>query len=177
MRNKTLIALFIAAITLISCKDDKSKDTPVAEEKVDTTFTITFNMIVPKDDNFQIYFNGDGSDSFLPEDYVEVAVKGSDSPQDITFKLPVDVLPASLRFDLGDNKDQGEIKINDFRLKYLEKVFAVKDVAFINYFWSNAQIEYIKEKAIAKPKPSNDPYDPIFMATEALKIELKKIAK
>ena len=176
MRNKILITLFISAITLISCKDDKTKEAP--EEKVDKTFNITFNLIVPKDDNFQIYYNGDGSDSFSPESYVDVAVKGSKAPQEITFKLPEDVIPASLRFDLGSNKEQGEIKINDFKMKYLDKVFGAKDVSVINYFWNNPQIEYSKDKAIAKPKPSeNEPYDPIFMATELLKIELKKIAR
>jgi hypothetical protein len=176
MKNKTLIAVFIAALTLISCKEEKAKEAPV--EKVDNTFYITFNLVVPKDDNFQVYYNEDGSDSFPPENYVDLAIKGSEKPQEIVFKLPENALPASLRFDLGNNKEQGEIKINDFKMKYLDKVFLAKDVSFINYFWSNEQIEYIKDKAIAKSKPiDNQPYDPIFIATELLKIELKKITR
>ena len=176
MKYKTLIAFFIVALTLISCKDEKAKEEPVA--KVDNAFIITFNLIVKKDDNFQIYYNEDGSDSFPPENYIDVAVKGSDNPQEIIFKLPEDALPASLRFDLGSNKEQGEIKINDFKMKYLDKVFFAKDISFINYFWSNDQIDYIKDKAIAKQKPiDNQPYDPIFIGTELLKIELKKITK
>ena len=176
MKNKTLIAVFIAALTLISCKDEKVKEAPAP--KVDDSFYITFNLVVQKNDNFQIYYNEDASDSFPPDQYVDVAVKGSEQPQEITFKLPDNTLPASLRFDLGNNKEQGEIKINDFKMKYHDKAFSAPAISFINYFWNTDQIEYNKEKAIAKPKTTGDaPYDPIFLATELLKIELKKITR
>lgn len=176
MKNKFLTAILIASVTLISCKNEKAKEEVKIEE--DKSFNVSMNLIVPKDDNFQIYYNEDGSDLFTAEKYVDVAVKGSDNPQEIVFKLPEEAMPTSLRFDLGSNKEQGEVKINDFKMKYFDKQFIAKDTLFVYYFGNNPQIEYIRDKAIAKPKAiANETYDPIFTGTEMLKKEIQKLTK
>lgn len=180
MKNKLTTAIFIlsAVFAISSCKNDKAADKEAAEPKEDKLFTVTMNLVVPKDDHFQLYYNEDGSDLYTPDKFVDVEVKGSNNPQDVTFKLPEDSFPASFRFDLGSNKEQGEVKINEFRMKYLDKNFSAKDTLFIYYFGYNQQIDYNRAKAIAKPKPiANEIYDPIFGGTEMLKAEIKKMVK
>jgi hypothetical protein len=180
MKSKVFISIFTIFVILIvsSCKKENSIKDEVEKPKEDKSFNVTMNLVVPKDDNFQIYYNEDGSDIYAPENYVDVQVKGSSIAQDIVFKLPEDVLPTSFRFDLGSNKEQGEVKINDFRMKYFEKEFVAKDTLFIYYFGYNEQIDYNRKKAIAKPKIlSNKVYDPIFIGSEMLKTEIKKIVR
>ena len=84
-----------------SCKDNKKE-----EVKVDKNFKVAFNAIVTKDDNFQIYYNEDGSIAFEADKYIDVAVKGKNEPQEIVFDLPEDVIPQAFRFDIGSNKEQ-----------------------------------------------------------------------
>jgi hypothetical protein len=180
MKNKffkTYIA-FAFLILFSSCKKDNNQINEIPEPVEDKSFRVTMNLVVQKDDNFQIYYNEDGSDIYTPDKYIDVPVKGNTQAQDIIFKLPEDALPTSLRFDLGSNKEQGAVKINDFRMKYFDKTFVAKDTLFIYYFGHNQQVEYDRGKAIAKPKIiSNETYDPIFTGTELLKEEIKKMVK
>lgn len=176
MKQFFLTVAALASISLVSCKNEKTTENDAPKE--DKSFNVIMNAVVQKDDNFQIYYNEDGSDNYPADKYVDVAVKGNPVSQEITFKLPEDALPSSLRFDMGSNKEQGEVKILDFKMKYLDKQFEAKDTLFIYYFGNNNQIEYIRDKAIAKPKPiPNEIYDPIFTATESLKAEIKKMVQ
>ncbi len=182
MKSKVFISIFTIFVLLFvsSCKKENSIEGEVKKPKEDKSFNVTMNLVVPKDDNFQIYFNEDGTDIFAPEKYVDVQVKGSAMAQDIVFKLPEDVVPTSFRFDLGSNKEQGEVKINNFRMKYFEKEFVAKDTLFIYYFGYNEQIDYNRKEAIAKPKILSNKvyvYDPIFIGSEMLKTEIKKIVR
>lgn len=176
MKQFFFSGVLVLLVSLASCKNDKTIETPKAEE--DKSFNVILDLVVQKDDNFQIYYNEDGSDLYPADKYVDVAVKGKNEPQEIIFKLPEDAAPSSLRFDLGGNKEQKEVKILNFRMKYFDKKFEAKDTLFIYYFGNNNQVEYIRDKAIAKPKPiEGEPYDPIFTATESLKTEISKMVK
>ena len=178
MTTKLNLVLLLLLTVLISCKNDKSEINQVQQVEVNKSFNVLMNMIVKEDDNFQIYYNEDGSDVFEGENYVSVDVKGKEEPQEIVFKLPEEALPASLRFDMGSNKNQKEVKIIDFKMKYFEKSFEAKDTLFVYYFGNNNQIDYIRDKAIAIPKPiASETYDPIFTGTEMLKQEIDKLIK
>lgn len=179
MKNRILLVIAtISLLTISSCKDEKKESDKNVDKVVDKSFNIIMDLVVTKDDNFQIYYNEDGSDNYTGDKYVNVDVKGKAESQEIVFKLPEDALPASLRFDLGSNKEQGEIKINAFKMKYFEKVFEAKDTLFFQYFGNNTSIKYIREKAVAVPLINNPTgYDPIFSGTENLKNELKKLTK
>lgn len=156
-----------------SCKDNKKE-----EVKVDKNFKVAFNAIVTKDDNFQIYYNEDGSIAFEADKYIDVAVKGKNEPQEIVFDLPEDVIPQAFRFDIGSNKEQKGVKFLNFKMKYFDKEFQAKDTLFIYYFGNNEQIDYDRKNAIATPKIiEGQLYDPIFMSKSSLKDEINKMIK
>jgi hypothetical protein len=179
MKNKFLVALLAFSGLFISCKDNKAEDAKPAEApKVDNAFTVMMDLVVQKDDSFQIFYNEDGSDNYTGDKSVTVNVKGSPDQQEVVFKLPEDAVPGSLRFDMGGNKDLGEVKIVNFKMRYYGKDFVAKDTMFVHYFWNNQHIKYIRDKAIAVPSPLPDaPYDPFFMGTAALKLEIQKLVK
>lgn len=179
MNNKLLLAILVVSTAFFSCKGEKTTENK-EEKKVEQndSFTVTMNLVVQADDNFQIYYNEDGSDIYTADKFVNVDVKGKPEAQEIVFKLPAEAAPASLRFDLGSNKEQKEVKIVDFKMDYFDKHFVAKDTMFVHYFGNNTQIEYIRDKAIAKPKPiPNETYDPLFTGTEQLKKEIQKLVK
>ena len=180
MRNNFIKAVILVLIsTFVSCKND-GKKIETTEEKVvvDNKLNVVMNLIVEKDDNFQIYYTEDGSDNFTADKFVNIDVKGSPTAQEIVFKIPEDVLPRQLRFDIGSNKEQKDIKIISFKLKYFDKIFEVQGKDFWVYFGNNTSIKYSRENAIATPLTKNaEGYDPIFGGTSNLTKELDKIIK
>lgn len=173
MKKTFLIAL--TAVTLFSCKNEEKK---IEEAPQDDSYVVTANMNVKEDDNFQIYYMETPGEPLDPNKYVSVSVKGKETPQDVVFKLPQDVLLADLRFDLGDNKKQKEIKLNSFKFDYLNKSFVVKDSLVDFYFGYNEQVELDKKTGTATIKEiANQPHDPILVAKSTLNDELVKLVK
>jgi len=176
MKGKILLLLFVS-ISVLSCKNKEEAQEVKVEEK-NNLFTITVDMIVKKDDSFQIYYMEDINEGVNPKNYVDVAVKGSDKSQEVVFKLPEDVVPANIRFDLGGNKEQEPIKINSFKMNYFDKKFEAKNEAFDFFFGYNPQISFDKSTSIATIKAlPNEPYDPICIAKTSLQDEFKKMVK
>lgn len=171
--------LVITVITLVSCKEEAKNDTTEkAIVNVDQSLNVIVDLVAQKDDNFQIYWTEDGSDNFEADKYVNVDVKGSPESQKIVFKLPEEVLAKQLRFDIGSNKEQKEIKINSLKLKYFDKEFVCQSPDFWKYFGNNTSIAYDKETATAK-LITNLPegFDPIFGGTSNLTKELNNLIK
>jgi hypothetical protein len=111
MKLRTIILGIFFTVALASCKKDEKAaegNAPSTEAVVnDNVTTFTLNAVVKKDDSFQIYYKQD-NDVQAPFDekssmYVEI--KGSETAQDIVFRLPKDVMPTMLRFDFGVTKD------------------------------------------------------------------------
>ncbi|ESU30001.1 hypothetical protein FLJC2902T_04880 [Flavobacterium limnosediminis JC2902] len=174
--KKFILSGLLTSVLFISCKDDKAASSESSVKDEEKPFTVTVNAVVKQDDIFQFFYNEDGSDSFAPENSITVNVKGNQNPQDIVFSFPKDAAPYALRFDLGGNEKQEDVKINKFEVNYLKKSIVVKDTLFRYYFYANEHIKYDVKTAIAKPSPTGDiPYDPIFMPTADLKKELTKI--
>lgn len=178
MKNKFSVLLLAITMSIVSCKNEKTTDKETVKVEQDNSFKVVMDLIVEQDDSFQIYYNEDGTNDFSPENYVNVDIKGKPEHQEIVFKLPEDVLPKQLRFDIGSNKEQKEMKIIAFKMEYLDKKFEAKDTLFWNYFGNNTSIKYIREKAIVVPLPNNtEGYDPIFGGTETLSQELTKMVQ
>ncbi|NMH28389.1 hypothetical protein [Flavobacterium silvaticum] len=174
MKSKILLFVLLS-LSVISCKNKEEQQEPKQEEN--NAFTITVDMIVKKDDSFQIYYMEDVNAPVDPKNYVDVAVKGSDASQAVVFKLPEDVVPANIRFDLGGNENQDPIKINSFKMNYFDKSFEAKNGDIDFFFGYNPQITFDKATATATIKKlPNEPYDPIFIAKTSLQDELKKMA-
>ena len=178
---KTLLILAFA-LTISSCKNDEKTTTESSNEvEVKSTFKITLNAIVKKDDSFQIYYREDNNaeSPFTEDQSLYSGFKGSDASQDIVFNLPEDAIPTSLRFDFGTNKDQSEIVINSFKVEYLGKKFETNASGFSNYFRPDeAFVKIDKQTGRVTPITAKDGnYDPMFYSMESLDVELMKLSK
>lgn len=171
--------LLITCLTVLSCKDKEAEATKTEEKKEPTNvFSITVDMVVKKDDSFQIYYMEDVNAEVNPSNYVDVPVKGSEQPQTIVFNLPEDVIPANIRFDLGGNKEQDPIKINSFKMSYLGKNFEALNEKFDFFFGYNPQVTFDKTTSTATMKAEpNEGYDPICIAKSSLQDEIKKLVQ
>lgn len=175
--KKYLVSGILSCLVLVSCKDEKK--TEEAEVKiVENPFSITITGIVEKNDSFQIYYNEDGSETYDGTQMINLDVVGSPTPQDLVFKFPENERPLNIRFDIGNNPDQKQVKFNGFKIQYKDKTFSGVESNIFKYFYSNGQVELDTVGAIAKIKIlPNEPYDPIIGATPALKAEIEKFYK
>lgn len=183
---KTKLFFLLLLITVIGCKiDNKSEESQ--EQAVESTaldgqemttgkgFKFTFNALVNKDDVFQLFYNEDGSESFDGDQMVEVSVKGNNQPQDIQFLLPDDASPLNVRFDIGSNPENKEIKLNQFSIEKGDKKFTSEGLPFFQFFYSNDQVECDTINSIAKNIGKKDAaYDPIIGGRLELRNELEK---
>ena len=120
------------------CKNDKSVDSlevvKPAVEAADTSFKVTINVTVKKDDTFSLYYSEDGSTDFTKIKPLWMVVKGNQTQQNVVFSLPKDVIPTQLRLDFGMTKDQEPIIINSFQMNYLKNEFKIPGNQFFVYF-------------------------------------------
>lgn len=178
MINRKLILSLLILISFVSCKEGEQKtEEKVAEEsKIDNLFTITLNATVLKDDSFQLFYREASSLEFSQEKSLFVEFKGSEMPQDIVFKLPEDVIPEFIRLDFGVNKEQSPIKINSFKLNYLDKSFETKGAEFFNYMIvEELTMKVDRENSTVTPFESNGSYDPLCSSEIGLKNEIQKL--
>lgn len=124
----------------MSCKDDKktTEETPQVEAK-DNSFKVSFDLIAKKDDNFHLYYTEDGTINFNEKQSIWVPIKGSETEQEVVFKLPEDAAPTHFRVDFGHgvNKEQTEIVLKKFKMNYYDRAFEAKDSLIFNYFYPN----------------------------------------
>lgn len=130
MKLKYYLVALLAIGSLVSCKKENTEDntaTEAAAQKENASsgkVAVVINAIVPKDDDFQLFYSEAGTLDF--DHNMMLHVTGKSDAQDITFSLDDDALPASMRIDPGDHKDQGKITINSVTVKYYDKSFVVK---------------------------------------------------
>ncbi|MVO10613.1 hypothetical protein GOQ30_15675 [Flavobacterium sp. TP390] len=182
MKNffKTILFCFVLLVAISCKKEEEQKDVENVQAEIvekDESLHVIFDVIVPEDDNFQIYWFDNGA-PIDPEHYVNIDIKGAPTAQTLDFKIPDDFIPTQLRFDIGSNKNQKEVKFLSCEFKYLDKVFKIQGSDFWMYFGNNASIEYNKEEATAKPITNlPEGYDPIFGGTENTVRELENLYK
>jgi hypothetical protein len=169
-----ILSGILLSIFFTSCKDDKSEQTDVVKEEA--PFTITVNAVVDKDSEFQIYYNEDGSENYPAEQYVNVAIKGSQEAQDLVFKLPNDVNPMNLRFDLGSTKELMEVKFNSVNIDFKGKKVSIPKESIFRNFYPNTQVVVDTLNATAKINvKEGELYDPIVGATPELKRQIETL--
>ncbi|OYQ41556.1 hypothetical protein [Flavobacterium aurantiibacter] len=176
MKIKLFLSLFLA-IFLLACKGEKQTEQVAVEKPVDSKVKIVVDMIVPKDDSFQIFYTEDGTSVFNEEKSVRVNVKGQPTTQKIVFNFPEDVAFSFLRFDVGENKEQQQMKIENFTVDYFGKKFEAKGNLFFQFFAPNEQLTVDMNGSTFVPKKSGNIHDPIFYPLEPLGVELEKLVK
>jgi hypothetical protein len=137
MKTKFFSILFLA-ILVTACKKNDSPDAalpkPIEEKPVEKNFKIILDVLVKKDDNFQVYYTQTATENFTEEKSIWVAVKGSEELQKVVFDLPAGVAPNLLRLDFGLNKDQQDIKFSEVNMEYAGKKFTANGGMIGNYF-------------------------------------------
>ena len=172
-----ILSGLLLSVLFTSCKEDKAVEAETTVVKEETSpFTITVNAVVDKDAEFQIYYNEDGSENYPAEQYVNVAIKGSQEAQDLVFKLPNDVSPMNLRFDLGSTKDLKEVKFNSVKIDFNGKNLSIPKEAIFRNFYPNMQVAFDTINATAKINvKEGELYDPIVGATPELKKQIETL--
>jgi hypothetical protein len=173
---KAIVISVCMALLFVSCKQEKKQQAPAAP-KGNKFFEVTLNVVAKKDDTFHVYYTEDESINFDEKNSVWVGLKGKDTPQDIVFKLPEEVVPTHLRVDFGINKDQEKILMNNFKVTYFGKTFEAKGADFFNYFVPNKICTEIDAPAatIIPVKKDKDYVGPMFYPQPMLTEELKKL--
>ncbi|OYQ33311.1 hypothetical protein CHU92_13040 [Flavobacterium cyanobacteriorum] len=90
-----------------------------------------------KNDSIQVFYTTDGSINFNEIQAFWVKVKGSNKNQTVALEFPKDTVPTQLRIDLGRNRDQDDIVLNQVKFFYKEKALEIKGRDIYNYFWLN----------------------------------------
>jgi hypothetical protein len=151
MKTKSILVGLFMLLSLVSCKketDKKEGNQKLAELK--ETFDVNFNLVVEKDDTFQLYYTEDGTLNFSDDKSIKSELKGSVDAQDVLFKLPADVLPTNIRLDFGDNPEQGSVVVNSLKLKYLNNEFNVtKDLVTQYFYLLNEQVK--QARSVLRP--------------------------
>jgi hypothetical protein len=177
---KNVLITVLSILTFFSCKNEVTKIEP---DELPETFEVKFNLTVPKDDVFTLYYTEDKSLNFDDKMSVKTKVIGSENPQDILFKLPVDVAPTNIRLDFGDNVANDFTNINSLNLKYYNKTFSVNFKDLQNgvnqyFYFLDTQVKYdIAESKVTFLKPQGQIYDPLMWSNDLLSEEISKILK
>ena len=177
MKSKFIVASLLLSITFYSCKDDKKTEEVKPVEQVQT-FDVILNMIVKQDDNFQLFYTDESTPGFDEKKSFWLPVKGSENAQDIVFHLPEDAIPTNIRIDLGNNEKQVPMKLNNFKMKYYDKSYELKDTLITRNFVIGDQLIYDKTTSTLTPNKGNAPiYDPLLFPQDNLKEEILKLIK
>ena len=140
MKAKIILGLIVVSTFLIGCKNENKEVDPIGvigEESLDQNellFKVSLNVIVKKDDSFQLYYIDQSNTNFEEENSVWVNVKGSESPQLVEFLLPKDYVPSLIRLDFGLANDQEDIILSTIEMEYLGKKFTSSGLNMANYF-------------------------------------------
>ncbi len=177
MKQKALI--FLASIALISCKNEKSvEELPVVEEQPKVSeVNLVLDMVVPKDDVFQVFYTEDGTANCSEENSVKVNVTGKPESQKITFEFPENKRINYLRIDIGENPEQGELKFNNFLFTNFGATIEFKGNQIFEYFFPNEMFKLNFETATLSPGEKKEVYDPIMYGSEQLTAKLNTVLK
>ena len=175
MKTKFIVLLSIVSV-LIGCNKDKSEPAQPEAPKEEMGFKFSVNVVAKKDDTFSLFYTEDGTTNFTEP--IWLAVKGSDSAQDVVFTLPEDAVPTQFRLDMGMSKDQEPMIINGFKMSYRGKTFEVPGSDFYIYFDADkSKTIYDREKqtVTAVVKDGQRQYPSFYPNTAPLGEAIKKV--
>ncbi len=160
------VIIFFAAILLImSCKNQGLKNQEdVNISKINDFLTIEIKARVLEDDIFEIYYAENLENTYMPEERVQANVRGSNEFQEIIFRFPDRVYPMKLRIDLGLNKNETDIEIEEIRLSTGDKNVKLSTEEIVQRFRLNKYISYSQETNSFRRKTINGIYDPIMLS-------------
>lgn len=184
---KNLILLLATFITLQSCGEDKKVRTKDSSEESTTTdnvqninstsneLIITLNADFNKNDELIIFWKDKNIGWFTDEKTIYGGASDIDGHQTIVFKFPNGAIPNDLRFDISNNKEQKEIKVNFIKLQQGPREFYIFGDELTKYFKPNEFISYNAEKHKLILSENKSQYDPYLNTTHDFILELQKV--
>lgn len=176
MKKYFLLTLLI----FISCKETKKTEEKVNLEKPqevvqknEPVFIFKIDLVLPEDDEIELFYTDYYNEKYSWKTRVRKKVKGNTSQQTITFKLPEEVFPSSLRIDFGKNKLMSDIILNKITMSYEDFSFDIPASDFSSFFIANKYASYNKEKGIISTMELEGKYDPYFESKPVFKQKLK----
>jgi len=129
------LILFMLTFTLSCKKDNKIESLELIQhEFTDSSFKVTLDVIVKKDDDFSLYFTDDGSIDFSQNPPIWVGVRGKETSQKVYFILPKEVRPTQLRLDFGLNQEQPDIILENVTLEFMGKSRTIGRPELVSFF-------------------------------------------
>jgi hypothetical protein len=132
---KKTVLIFILTSFFFSCKKEESVEEINKVEEDLTSFNVILDVIIKKDDDISLFYTTDGSLNF--KEPILQGVKGSESTQQIVFKLPENVKPTQFRIDFGLNPEQEDMYFNKITFKYIGKERVISCPELSNFFRAN----------------------------------------
>ncbi len=144
MKTKNFIIAAVISIVFVSCKNnqetEKKEETPKVAVK--ENFSVDFEVIAPKADDFAVYYTEDGTINFSGENALWRGVLAQPNKvQTVTVDFPKDIVPTNIRFDFGNSKQQDDLILQKFKLSYYGKNFEAQGSDFFKYFAQNDSIK------------------------------------
>ncbi len=175
MKIKKIIFSALTIFSLIACKENhKNDEVEISEPKL----TATLELVIQQDDSIQLFYRDEAIPAYAEETSLWMPVKGSKSEQEITFTIPEEIVPTHLRFDLGKNKTQSPIRINNFRLNYHDKTYESGDSTMTFYFLANDHLKYDATTGTFNPlNVDGQSYDPFIYSTDLLSKQVSKLVR
>lgn len=152
-------------------------DTNFQPKNSNTNVKIVLDVVAPMDDKFQIFYKQDGTNNFNEEESEKAIIKGSSTSQLISFYVPNNVKITNLRIDLGENPNQGEIKINSIEIIKNEKKIKIQNKELLDFFALVNDLKFNTSKRTINhiSLKKNGIIDPIIINNENLIKQLKRI--
>jgi hypothetical protein len=136
---KKLNYLLFALVLLVACKkQDEQKE---KKEIVDNFFSVQFFVKADKQDDFTVYWSEDNTNVFDGARAIWGGVKGGGIDEEITIKLPEQIIPTNIRVDFGIKPDKENVVINSLKLNYYGNSFEIKGSDFLKYFVERPEIK------------------------------------
>lgn len=181
MKKSALLLVICLSISITSCGDKEKKantettteNQTIEEPKQESVFKINLNIVIPNDDEIEIYYLDYDKQKYSNKARVTKKVKGDLQPQDIEILLPKDVFPTSLRFDFGKSNSLENIIFNNVTMTYEDFELNLNSQEFNSFFIPNNYIKYNKETGVIERKVVNGKYDPYFNSKPLFQKKLK----
>ena len=173
---KRLYTLLLVLVTMVGCKDEKSKITKTTTtseaisepEEEHVGLFLTFKAIVDYDDNFKLFFLDEGQKDINQKNSVALQVIGSEEPQEMVFFLNEGIMPEKLFLMFGNEQKQQRITFINTTISYKDEVIQFDKDKFFQFFVPNQFIDFDVENSIATAKEVNGKYKPFLSSRDVL---------
>lgn len=180
---KSIIVLVILLLSVKACKpenqsdkkdlsDSKSKAQELNDKDI---FELEIKYKISKDDVFQVFYTNSDQENFSPKKTLRNKVSGSRDYTTVSFKLPKGEFPRKIRIDLGENKKQNRIAVENIQFRYNGKEINIEKELLPHFFVTNKFLDYNSSKGVFRSSIVNDRYDPFIISSALLikKIEIE----